>query len=92
MQEDDDWQPDTREHFRDVMERVNQFLNSQLTKRPENNIVVITHGVWMEICFQVHFPSVLANGVRVRNCDLFAADCISVDGNFQSLENVRRIE
>jgi len=91
MREDDDWQPDKREHLSDVIHRVNHFL-SLLVKRPEQDIVVVSHGVWIECCFHVHFPSVLANGNRVRNCDLFAAECTSVNGNFQSLQNVRRIE
>lgn len=90
MQEEDDWRPDRRERFSNVIERVNQFLG-HLVKRPEQDIVVVSHGVWIECCFHTHFPSVLANGDRVRNCDMFAAECISVDGTFQSLQNVRRI-
>lgn len=91
MKEDDDWQPDKREHFSDVIARVNQFL-SQLVKRPEQNIVVVSHGVWIECCFQVICPNLLRNGDRVRNCDMFAAECISENGNFHSLQNVKRIE
>ena len=91
MHEDDDWKPDRRENYNNVIARVNHFLR-QLVKRPEQNIVVVSHGVWIECCFYAHFPSALANGDRVRNCDMFAAECISVDGNFDSLQNVRRIE
>ena len=91
MQENDDWRPDKREHFRDVIARVNHFL-SQLVKRSEENICVVSHGVWMECCFRVHDPSILANGKRVRNCDMFVAECISENGNFIALQNVTQIE
>jgi broad specificity phosphatase PhoE len=91
MQEVDDWQPDKREHFRHVIARVNHFLNT-LIKRPEDRIVVVSHGVWIECCFHLHAPSVLQNGSRVQNCDMFVAECISKNGSFISLQNVRRIE
>lgn len=91
MKEEDNWQPDKREHYNDIMVRINQFLDF-LVQRPEDNIVVVSHGVWIECCFHAHFPSVLANGTRVYNCDMYAADCISESGRFVSLQNVRRIE
>ena len=90
-EEDEGWTLNERETYNDVVQRVNQFLN-KLVKRPETNIVVVSHGVWIECCFYAHFPAALVSGDRVRNCDLFAAECVSVDGIFHSLRNVRRIE
>jgi broad specificity phosphatase PhoE len=90
-EEDEGWRSDERENYKDVVQRVNQFLD-KLVKRPETNIVVISHGVFIECCFYTHFPDALIGGDRVRNCDLFATECDSVDGVFTSLRNVRRIE
>lgn len=90
-EEDEGWESDERESYKDVVQRVNQFLD-KLVKRPETNIVVISHGVFIECCFYAHFPNALIGGDRVQNCDLFAAECISVDSVFTSLRNVRRIE
>lgn len=89
--QDEAWQLTERESVPDVIQRVNQFLQ-WLIFREETNIVVVSHGVWIECCFYAHFPQALANGDRVGNGDLFAAECVSIHGQFQRLENVRRIE
>ena len=89
--EDELWKLTERESVPEVIQRVNQFLH-WLVQRPETNIVVVSHGVWIECCFYVHSPQTLANGDRVRNCDCFAAECVSMNGMFQRLQNVRRIE
>ena len=90
-EQDEVWKPDNRETYSDIVQRINGFLDI-LVKRPETNIAVISHGVWIECCFYAHFPAALVSGDRVRNCDLFAVECVSVDGIFDSLQNVRRIE
>lgn len=88
--EDEAWQLTERESVTDVVNRVNQFLQ-WLLQRSETNIVVVSHGVWIECCFYAHCPQALQDGDRVRNGDLFAGECVSINGQFQRLENVRRI-
>lgn len=90
--EDNDWKLEERESIPDVVNRVNQFLQWLISTRSETNIVVVSHGVWIECCFYAHCPQALQNGDRVRNGDLFYSECVSVHGQFQRLENVRRIE
>lgn len=95
--EDEAWKLTERESIPDVVHRVNQFLQ-WLICRAETNIVVVSHGVWIECCFHIHCPQALQQQVhgappdRVRNGDLFAGECVSMHGQFQRLENVRRIE
>jgi len=89
--EDESWTLTSRESVTDVVNRANQFLQ-WLAQRPETNVTVVSHGVWIECCFYAHCPQALPKGDRVRNCDLFAGECISVNGTFQRLQNVRRIE
>lgn len=88
--EDEAWQLTERESVPDVVNRVNQFLQWVL-QRAETNIVVVSHGVWIECCFYAHCPQALQDGDRVNNGDLFAGECVSIHGQFQRLENVRRI-
>lgn len=89
--EDETWQLTERESITDVMQRTNHFLR-WLIQRPETNIVVVSHGVWIECCFYAHCPEALPQGDRVSNGDIFAGECVSFNGTFQRLENVRRIE
>lgn len=89
-EEDECWSPVERETLHDIGRRVNEFLD-WLVKRPETHVVVVSHGVWLECCFHAHSPETLQNGDRVYNCDLFAAECLSENGKFLALENVRRI-
>jgi broad specificity phosphatase PhoE len=99
--EDEAWKLTERETIPDVVARVNHFLQ-WLICRPETNIVVVSHGVWIECCFYAHCPQALQpttpsmsqqqGSDRVRNGDLFAGECVSMHGQFQRLENVRRIE
>jgi len=89
-EEDEAWKLVERESIHDVVNRVNQFLE-WIVRRPETNVVVVSHGVWIECCFYAHFPEALAHGDRVGNGDLFSAECVSLHGVFQRLQNVRRI-
>lgn len=90
--DDEDWKLAERESVTDVVQRVNRFLQWLISTRSETNIVVVSHGVWIECCFYAHCPDALKNGDRVRNADLFYSECVSQNGQFQRLENVRRIE
>jgi broad specificity phosphatase PhoE len=94
--EDEAWKLTERETVPDVLTRINLFLQWLVT-RSENNIVVISHGVWIECFFHAHSPETLldsseAPADRVRNGDLFVGECVSLHGQFQRMENVRRIE
>lgn len=89
--DDEAWKLDERESIPDVIQRVNFFLQ-WLIQREETNIVVVSHGVWIECCLHAHCPQALPQGDRVHNADLFAGECVSVGGQFRGLENVRRLE
>lgn len=89
--EDEAWKLTERETVTDVVERVKQFV-LWLVRRPETNVAVVSHGVWIECCFHFLCPATLKDGDRVRNADLFVGECISQNGVFHRLEGVRRIE
>ena len=85
------WQKDVRETISDLGLRISLFLDL-LVGRSETNIVVVTHGVWLEECFRLHCPKVLDNGRRrVYNSDMFVIDCVSQNTNFLRLENPHQI-
>ena len=87
------WRPDKRESMTELQHRIAAFWEF-LVKRPEENIVVVTHGVWMEACMHQYCPAALDHGQRrVYNCDMFAMDCQStLDGKFLGLTNARQIQ
>ena len=88
---DEAWQEERRETISELGLRISLFLEF-LVSRSENNIVVVTHGVWLEECFRLYCPSVLDNGRRrVYNCDMFALDCVSRDRRFLKLEKPHQI-
>ncbi len=88
---DDAWSPFRRENITDIQFRINLFLQ-QLCERQENNVVVVSHGVWIECCLQAHYPEALDHGKkRVHNCNVFIGECVSQDGEFLRLQNVHRI-
>jgi broad specificity phosphatase PhoE len=90
------WQPDKRETIPDVLHRIAQFWDL-VVQRPEEDIVVVTHGVWMEACLNQYCPTALNHGQRrVYNGNMFAMDCVSQQQQghiikFLRLENVRQI-
>mmetsp|Transcript_18115 Transcript_18115/g.41567 ORF Transcript_18115/g.41567 Transcript_18115/m.41567 type:complete len:235 (-) Transcript_18115:210-914(-) len=88
---DEAWKIDTRETLDDVGRRIFLFLKL-IVGRPETNLVVVTHGVWLEQCFRLVCPQVLEHGrKRVYNCDMFALDCVSQDQSFLRFENPHQI-
>lgn len=87
---DDNWKEDRRENFSDVHARVDRFL-AWLVQRPESQITVVTHGVWMESLFRVHCSTALREDQRVHNCDAFACEIVSTDGVFQQIGRTQHI-
>ncbi|CAB9508557.1 phosphoglycerate mutase [Seminavis robusta] len=87
---DEQWSETRRETIDDVVQRVTQFLD-WVAKREETNICVVSHGVWIEACFQAYFPMMLENGRRVYNCDFFQGQLVSQNGKFVRLQNLGRI-
>lgn len=89
---DEAWSPTSRETLSVLEERITTFL-SALVQRPETNIVVVTHGVWIEACLNQHCPEALDHGrQRVYNCDIFIGDCVSEEGKFTGLQNMRLLK
>mmetsp|Transcript_42895 Transcript_42895/g.48630 ORF Transcript_42895/g.48630 Transcript_42895/m.48630 type:complete len:110 (-) Transcript_42895:70-399(-) len=78
MKENDDaWKLDIRETINELRHRISLFLH-MLVQRNESAIVVVTHGVWMEVCLHMYFPEVVDHGKRrIYNCDMVAVDCVS---------------
>jgi broad specificity phosphatase PhoE len=68
--EDEAWKLTERESIPDVVHRVNQFLQ-RLICRAETNIVVVSHGVWIECCLRVRlvFTKWHAHGNGVHRLD-----------------------
>ena len=88
---DEAWQKDTRETISELNFRISLFLQL-LVGRSETNVVVVTHGVWLEECLRIYCPRVLDNGRRrVFNCDMFALDCVSQNRKFLRFENPHQI-
>mmetsp|Transcript_34751 Transcript_34751/g.83093 ORF Transcript_34751/g.83093 Transcript_34751/m.83093 type:complete len:273 (-) Transcript_34751:106-924(-) len=70
-EDDTDWRPDRREDIDDVARRVNSFLQ-WLVMQPHENVLIVTHGVWMEVCFRLLCPEAIDFGrKRVYNCDVY---------------------
>jgi broad specificity phosphatase PhoE len=86
-EEDEQWKADQRETWDDILRRIDHFLD-WLVLRREENVVVVSHGVWIEHLFRTKCPELLHNGQRrVHNLDAFACECVSLDGKFQRLEH-----
>jgi hypothetical protein len=65
----------------------------ELVQRPETNIVVVSHGVWIEVCLNMLCPGALEHGRRrVYNCDMFSGECVSANGQFLGLEKFELIQ
>mmetsp|Transcript_26809 Transcript_26809/g.44305 ORF Transcript_26809/g.44305 Transcript_26809/m.44305 type:complete len:244 (+) Transcript_26809:123-854(+) len=89
-EDDIDWQPHKRETQVDVEKRVASFL-AWLTEQPQESIVVVTHGVFIECALLKYFPQVLEFGKkRVYNCEVYVAH-LAYDGNQHELNNVKQI-
>lgn len=84
---DELWHEAERESIQGIADRATEFLK-KLCTLSENALVVVSHGVFLEILFQTHDPNVLAEGRRVYNCDAFACECVSSEnGTFLRLQN-----
>lgn len=59
------WKPDQRERWDELQQRTERFLQ-WLKGRSEENIVVVTHGVWMECLLRAFL-----HGRRVFNTDAY---------------------
>ena len=95
---DELWKMDKRETMLELQERVQHFFQNCLVQRSETNIVVVSHGVWIEVCLNLLCPSALEFGNRrVYNCDMFAGECISTispstgEIQFERLQNFHLI-
>jgi broad specificity phosphatase PhoE len=91
-EEDEEWSPTDRETMNHMARRIGSFFH-WLVQCPQSNIVVVSHGVWIEVCFHMCCPEALDNGNRrVYNCNMFSSECVSVNGKFVRLQNVRQIK
>ena len=86
-EEDTWWRSDRRETWDDIHHRVKRFL-AWLVEMPQNNIVVVSHGVWIEALFRSHGVEL---NTRVYNADAFACECVSIKGVFGRIQGVRQI-
>lgn len=83
---DDRWRPDWRENWEDISRRIELFL-AWLVQQSQENVVVVSHGVWIEHLFRVKAPDMLQNGNRrVHNLDSFACQIVSRGGHFLRIE------
>ena len=88
---DEAWRADSRENMNELGHRIFWFLNL-LAQRPEENIVVVSHGVFIEACIHQYCPQTLDHGRRrVYNCDMFVMDVISQHGKFLRIDNAHQI-
>ena len=95
---DDAWKSDRRETWDDIGLRVHRFLEwlvvqpqPQHLARAADNVVVVSHGVWIETLLRNHAPDLLGRDRRVYNTDAFACECVSANGVFVRIQNVRQI-
>lgn len=89
-EKDERWSETSRETLDQVVARVQDFFR-WVVQRPENNVFVVSHGVWIECCLNAFFPLMLQGGARVYNCDCFEAEIVSKNGAFVRMQNVGKI-
>lgn len=78
------WRVEQREKYPELQERTQRFLD-WLKNRPEQNIVVVSHGVWIE-CLLKRF----LGERRVYNTDSFAC-LLRSDQNSRELIPLKQI-
>lgn len=88
-EEDERWKPDRRETVQDVQARIRLFLRD-LCRKEHENVVVVSHGVWIETMLRAYGGEVLGED-RVYNLDAFACQVVSQGGNFVRLQSVQKI-
>ena len=88
---DEQWSATHRESVNELQARCKKFVEL-LPQRPETNIVCVSHGVFIEVCLNM-FTNVLDKGnQRVYNCDMFAGECVSLNGKFIRFQNFRQVK
>lgn len=87
-EEDEAWSPTSRESVIQLQQRISLFLD-YIAKLPQTNIVVITHGVFIEVLLESNCPEAIPNGQRVDNCDTIIGDCLSENGIYKGLQGMR---
>ncbi len=88
---DEAWKSYHRESWNDVKQRVDQFL-AWLVQQPQTNVVVVSHGVWIETLLRTYAATVLGDERRVYNTDALACHCVSSNrGEFLRLRTVQQI-
>jgi broad specificity phosphatase PhoE len=88
---DEKWSPTCREGYDELGYRIETFLK-WIVQRPEENIMVVSHGVWIENFLRRHQPNFLGDR-RVYNLDAFGMQCVSqkTTREFLRLENASKI-
>lgn len=90
---DEAWTEDRRETWDDIAGRVRRFLAWLVAWRQSaDNVVVVSHGVWIETLLHLQAPNVLGRSDRrVHNTDAYACECVSTGGSFLRLQNNHQI-
>ena len=90
-EKDERWSPTSREGWDELGSRIDAFLQ-WIVQRREENIMVVSHGVWIEDLLRRHQPNFLGDR-RVYNLDAFAMQCMSQKSTrrFLRLQNVTKI-
>ena len=91
-EQDELWSATERETLEHLQSRVNRFLNRLAQQFSDcDTVLVVSHGLWIEACLRMYCPDALPHPERVHNCDLFGGECVSMQGRFVRLQNIRRI-
>ena len=78
-EEDEWWKPDRRETWQNLQQRVDRFLhwaswNQLVGSTPHgSNLLVVSHGVWIECFLSRYYSKLFEEGKRVYNCDTFCS-------------------
>jgi broad specificity phosphatase PhoE len=74
------WTPHSRETVDDVVGRIHRFFEWLMSPSNDSqigeNIILVSHGVWIECCLQTLCPEALKDGRRVYNCDVFRGELV----------------
>jgi broad specificity phosphatase PhoE len=74
-----------RETYDDIIQRIQNFIEYWLIQRTEQNIVITSHGVWIE-CLLRHYNASQSSLLQRR---VFNLDCISCQC-YSTLENTQQ--
>ena len=84
------WNPNRRENLSDVKARVQTFLQ-WLVRLEHQDIVVVSHGVFIECFLQQYAPYALPGGARVYNTDSYCCEIVSLNQTFREVRNARQV-